>query len=131
MGVLASFLPGSGEMVLRRMGEFSSSVHLTQMYPSFLKEGDPRKTFRRVCGTLWSTQHDTGSLDVIGDGEGWIEAALTGYGQPAKLMCSSIGGYLMGTVRAAGGESPRVTEPECVNEGGRRCLFRVEWRTGR
>lgn len=127
MGVLVNLLPGSRDEALQRMGEFSSGVHLTQMYPTLLKEGDPRKTFRRVCGTLWSTQHDTGTLEVIGDGEGWVEAALTDYGAPVPLMCRSIGGYLVGTIRAAGGEKARVTEPECVNEGAGRCRWRIEW----
>ena len=127
MEVLARHLPGPREQVLHQMGEFSAMVHLKDIYSALMKDGDPVKTFRGVVKTLWSTQHDTGKLEVVDMGEDWAEASLTGYEAPAALMCRSIGGYLSGTVRLAGGRDPRTLHPECVEKNDPRCLWRLEW----
>jgi hypothetical protein len=97
------------------------------LYKHLLRPGDPARTLD-ICGAMWKSYHDTGTVDTALDGLNAAFITLRAFGLPSAAMCGMIGGYAGHLIEQAGAKRVQVEKVLCRLEGAELCRWRVAWK---
>lgn len=123
----AQLVGGDSEKTLREFGRGSARHHLEGIYAHLrFEKGDPL-AFPRRAFALWSSQHDTGRLRVMLDGDGAAVVRIEGFEAPSREMCLITWGYSEEVFLYAGLSEARIDKRRCQNRGDTHCEWGVRW----
>jgi hypothetical protein len=108
-----------------RAGRLSAQAHVQGIY-KHLASGDRDSLTRRAL-VLWSSQHDTGTMEMQPESIGKIRVALRDFGMPTREMCLLNAGYVAATFENAGCEGVRVEHQSCCLDRAPACTWLVSW----
>src|SRR5262249_35914878 len=108
-----------------RAGRLSAQTHAQGIY-KHLTAGD-RESLRRRALVLWSSQHDTGTMEMQPESIGKVRVALRDFRMPTREMCLLNAGYVAATFENAGCEGVRVEHQSCCCDGAPVCTWLVSW----
>ena len=108
-----------------RAGRLSAQGHAHGIY-KHLAAGDRESLTRRAL-VLWSSQHDTGALEMQAESAGKVRVALRDFGLPSREFCLLTGGYIAATFEAAGCEGVRHEKQSCCVDRAAACTWLVSW----
>jgi hypothetical protein len=112
-----------------KAGRLSAQGHSQGIY-KHLASGDRESLTRRAL-VLWSSQHDTGRMDMEPEASGKVRVALRDFGMPSREFCALNGGYIAATFEASGCESVVVEKQSCCVDRAPACTWLVSWKKGR
>ncbi len=118
----ARLVPGPTDQVLEIMGESSAREH-ADVYGDLLTGSSTSRAF-----ALWSTQHDTGELQMIEEAPTRLRLEITGYADPSREMCLVTQGYIKGVLVMNGFTDLAVEKLACSLWGDDRCTWRASWK---
>jgi hypothetical protein len=126
--VMLELLPLSREEALTQMGRTVAREHLEGIYEHLRLDGEwGLATLARRSYALWTSMHDTGSLDARLEAEDSAIFELRDYALPSPEMCTILSAYLSETLRVAGIVDPEVHEVECRSDGAPACRWEARW----
>jgi len=111
-----------------KAGRLSAQGHAQGVY-KHLAAGDRDSLTRRAL-VLWSSQHDTGAMEMEADSGGKVRVALRGFGLPSREMCALTGGYIAATFEVSGCKDVRTEKQSCAVDGAPACTWLVSWKRG-
>jgi hypothetical protein len=124
---MIELMPGQREAVISEMGKSVAGEHMEGIYSHLkLEVGDLAPLARRAFA-LWSSQHDSGRLNVTREDSGAVCFELLDFGLPSRELCDITAAYFRETLRLAGVEA-EVREFECRLDGADRCRWRAIWK---
>jgi hypothetical protein len=109
------------------VGRMAAANDLGGLYKHLLRADDPARTLE-ICGVMWKSYHDTGTVDTALDGPSAAYINLRGFGLPSEAMCGMIGGYAVHLTEQAGGKRVQVEKLLCRLQGAEFCRWRVAWK---
>ena len=109
-----------------KAGRFSAQTHADGVYRHLVREGESQSLARRAL-VLWSTQHDTGAMDMHGVEDGKLRVTLKGFALPSRESCLISSGYLAATFEISGYHDVRVEKQSCCVDGAAQCAWLVSW----
>jgi hypothetical protein len=109
-----------------KAGRLSAQLHADGVYRHLVREGESQSLARRAL-VLWSTQHDTGAMDMQSLEEGKLRVTLRGYAAPSREACLINGGYLVAAFEISGYHDVRVEKQSCCVDGAPECAWVVGW----
>src|SRR5215468_2757292 len=110
-----------------KAGRFAAQRHAEGVYRHLVKAEDSETLCRRAL-VLWSSQHDTGAMEMQVQGAGCARVALRGYANPSRESCRIAGGYLAATFEISGYKDVQVDKQGCCADGAPECAWSVRWR---
>ena len=110
-----------------KAGRFAAQRHAEGVYKHLVKAEDPETLCRRAL-VLWSSQHDTGAMEMQMREPGRARVALRGYANPSREACRIAGGYLAATFEISGYKDVQVEKQACCSDGAPECAWSVRWR---
>ena len=123
---------GNGDgAIAEAMGAASARVNLRHMalrLAFFLAR--PEYLMRRVAG-VWRQYNDEGEMIVRSFESGRMLAEQVGITHPSFAICCSITGWLHEAGIATGMRELTTAHVECRAKGGARCIWKLEWTSGR
>jgi hypothetical protein len=108
-----------------RAGRFGALGHAHGIY-KHLAEGDRESLTRRAL-VLWSSLHDTGTMEMQVESPGKVRVALRNFGLPSREFCLLTGGYIAATFESAGCKGVRHEKQSCAIDGAPACTWLVSW----
>jgi predicted hydrocarbon binding protein len=111
---------------LERAGRLAARAHAQGVY-RHLAGGDRESLARRAL-VLWSSQHDTGAMEMEVETSGKVRVALRGFGLPSREFCIINGGYIAATFEISGCAGVRVEKQSCCVDGAPACTWLVSWK---
>jgi predicted hydrocarbon binding protein len=81
---------------------------------------------RRVL-VLWSSQHDTGAMELVSEEAGGARVVMRNFGSPSREVCAISGGYIAETFEISGYKNVRVRKQACCMDGAAECCWQVSW----
>jgi len=119
-------LHGKGDLALARtLGRQSALNQLQGVYRTFLAPGDPVGMLSRIP-SIFSLQHNTGTLTMEVPSDGHVRFQLAGFGLPSRVQCVCIWGWLEGVVQLAGARC-EIADEQCRVRGDPVCVYGVHW----
>jgi hypothetical protein len=119
-------LHGQGDLALcRKLGRLSALNQLQGVYRTFLAPGDPVGMLSRIP-SIFSLQHNTGTLTMDVPAAGHVRFQLAGFGLPSLAQCVCIWGWLEGVVELAGARC-EIGDELCRVRGDAVCVYGVHW----
>lgn len=109
-----------------KAGRFSAQVHADGVYRHLVREGESESLARRAL-VLWSSQHDTGAMDMQVVEPGKVKVTLRDFALPSRESCLINGGYLAATFEISGYENVRVEKQACCMDARPECSWTVRW----
>ena len=109
-----------------KAGRFSAQMHADGVYRHLVREGESESMARRAL-VLWSTQHDTGAMEMQATGNGQVRVVLRGFERPSREACLINGGYLAATFEISGYKDVQVEKQGCCLDGDPECGWTVSW----
>ena len=108
-----------------RAGRLSAQGHAQGIY-KHLASGD-RESLTRRSFVLWSSQHDTGALEMQIESTGKVRVALRDFAMPSREFCILNAGYITTTFELVGCEGVRAEKQSCAVDGAPACTWLVSW----
>ena len=109
-----------------KAGRFAAQRHAEGVYRHLVKAEDSETLCRRAL-VLWSSQHDTGAMEMQVQGAGCARVALRDFRMSTREMCLLNAGYIAATFENAGCEGVRVEHQSCCCDGAPVCTWLVSW----
>jgi hypothetical protein len=112
-----------------KAGRLSAQAHAHGVY-KHLAAGDRDSLTRRAL-VLWSSQHDTGEMEMEAEASGKVRVALRNFGLPSREFCTLNAGYIAATFELSGCEGVIVEKQSCCVDHAPACTWLVSWKKGR
>jgi hypothetical protein len=109
-----------------RAGRLAAHAQAKGVY-RHLAHGDRESLARRAL-VLWSSQHDTGSMEIQTEEPGLVRVTLRGFAAPSREFCAINAGYVGATFEISGCEDVRVKKLACCVDGAPECAWHVTWK---
>jgi hypothetical protein len=125
--VCAELAGGDLEATLESFGRITARDHLEGgIYSHLAGAGDPQSfTIRAVA--LWSSQHDSGQMQVAVEGEGVASLRLDHYDHSSREMCLILTGYFQQFAESTKLPNPKLEKQRCVHRGDPHCEWELRW----
>ena len=114
-------------------GEYFSEIHeyvaeenLNLFMRVFLKIGAPG-WFANSAPRLWKHLFERCQLVKVADTKKSYDFAIEGAEAFGESICFGTIGWARKAIELSGGKNCQVSHLECINRGGKRCLFHVQW----
>jgi len=107
-----------------KAGRFSAQRHAEGVYKHLVQAPDQETLCRRAL-VLWSSQHDTGKMEMVVGDEGRVRVVLRGFAKPSREACLIASGYLAATFEISGYKDVRVQKQSCCVDGVPECAWGV------
>jgi hypothetical protein len=107
-------------------GRFVAHTHAEGVYRHLVRDGESQSLSRRAM-VLWTSQHDTGAMDMQSLEEGKLRVTLRGFALPSREACLINAGYLAATFEISGYHDVRVEKQSCCVDGAPECAWVVGW----
>jgi hypothetical protein len=89
------------------------------------RAGARPETLCRRALVLWSSQHDTGQMEMVVADEGRVRVVLRGFANSSREACLVSSGYLAATFEISGYKGVRVLKQRCCLDGAPECAWDV------
>jgi predicted hydrocarbon binding protein len=109
-----------------KAGRISARTHAQGVYRHLVRPGERESLARRAL-VLWSSQHDTGSMEMLPEAPGQVRVVVRDFGAPSRELCVINGGYVAGTFEVNGCHEVRVQKLSCCMDGAPECAWLVSW----
>jgi predicted hydrocarbon binding protein len=114
------------ETFYEQAGRFVAHTHAEGVYRHLVRDAESQSLSRRAL-VLWSSQHDTGTMDMEILDENEARLMLRGFEVPSREACLINGGYLAAAFEIAGYENVHVEKQHCCVDGAAECVWSVRW----
>jgi hypothetical protein len=108
-----------------KAGRLSAKAHAHGVY-KHLVAGERHSLARRALA-LWSSQHDTGVMEMSGEESGCVRVALRDFAAPSREFCAINAGYVAATFELSGCRDVRVKKLACCVDRAKECVWEVRW----
>jgi hypothetical protein len=108
-----------------KAGRLSAQAHAQGVY-KHLVAGEREGLARRAL-VLWSSQHDTGKMEMVSEGPGCVRVVVRDFAAPSREFCGINGGYVGATFEISGCHDVRVKKLSCCVDGAPECAWQVTW----
>lgn len=108
-----------------KVGRLSAQAHSQGIYRHLVRverESLPRRAF-----VLWSSQHDSGSMEMQSQQPGSVRVVLRDFALPSREFCLINGGYIAATFEISGCLRVRVEKQSCAVDGAPECSWLATW----
>jgi hypothetical protein len=109
-----------------KMGRASADYALTTIYKIFFKVGSPQFVISKAS-TVFKTYYTTGQMNPVVSEKGHALMEITGFADPAAILCERIMGWMERTVELSGAKEPRMVHPQCLARGDAVCRYEGWW----
>jgi hypothetical protein len=123
---MARILGEPEKVFFEKAGRLSARVHSEGVYRHLVRSGERESLARRAL-VLWSSQHDTGSMEMLADGPGRVRVVVRDFAAPSREFCAINGGYVGATFEISGCKDVRVQKLSCCVDGAAECAWHVTW----
>ena len=123
---MAAIQGSDGDAFFDKAGRLAAFTHAQGVYRLLLRDGDPASLARRAF-VLWTSMHDTGSMEMVLDDPGRVCVAVRDFGAPTREFCMINGGYIAATFEITGCQQVRVEKESCCVDGAPECSWQVTW----
>jgi hypothetical protein len=107
-------------------GRFVAHTHAEGVYRHLVRDGESQSLSRRAM-VLWTSQHDTGSMEMHLVAEDEVRVTLRGYAAPSREACLINGGYLVAAFEISGYQGLRLEKQSCCVDGAEECAWSLRW----
>ena len=112
---------GEGEKsFFEKAGRFAAYAHAQGVY-RHLVDG-ARDSLARRAFILWTSQHDTGSMEMVSEQVGQVRVMVRGFAEPSREFCGINAGYIAATFEIGGCKQVSVDKQSCCVDGDARVL---------
>lgn len=115
-----------GRTVAWEIGRFSADFGLKTIYRLFIKLADPGFVVRKAT-QLFSTNYDSGSMDLVKAEPHEAVMRLTGFEEPDARFCQRLLGFMQRSLELSGAKNVRMDHPKCEARGDGHCEFMAKW----
>lgn len=127
LNVIADQLLGKSDLALvKTLGKHASEANLPTLYKLFYLVGSPEYIIRKAS-MLWSVHHTTGRCELITHEPCYVEYQLHEFGQPHRVLCKSLEGFIERSLELTGVSQIRIEERQCAASGAPFCAFHGRW----
>lgn len=109
-----------------KAGRLAAYTHAQGVYRILLRDGDAASLARRAF-VLWTSMHDSGSMEMVLDMPGRVCVAVREFGAPTREFCMINGGYIAATFEITGCQQVKVEKERCCLDGDDECSWLVTW----
>jgi len=118
--------PGQKDSFYRELGRFSADAGLKGVYRLFLRIAVPSYIIKKAP-MVWRSYYDSGSMHVVDLDKMSCKMALRDFDEPSSALCERFAGWMERTLELCGATDMLIEHTECVNQGGRQCLWNASW----
>jgi hypothetical protein len=111
-----------------KAGRLSAKAHAQGVY-RHLVAGERESLARRAL-VLWSSQHDTGAMEMQPLDDGGVRVLLRDFAAPSREFCAIQTGYIAATFEVSGCRDVRIRKLSCCVDGARECAWELRWARG-
>ncbi len=123
---MARILGEPEQAFFEKAGRLSARAHAQGVYRHLVRSGERESLARRAL-VLWSSQHDTGSMQMLSEEPGRVRVVLRDFALPSREFCAINGGYVGATFEISGCLEVRVQKLSCCVDGAAECTWHVTW----
>jgi hypothetical protein len=108
-----------------KAGRLAAYAHAQGVY-RHLVDG-ARDSLARRAFVLWTSQHDTGSMEMAAELASEVRVVVRDFAAPSREFCGINAGYIAATFEIGGCEQVRVQKESCCVDGDSECAWMVRW----
>lgn len=124
---LAETLFGKGDYTLAfDIGRFAASYDMGIWKRIVMGRVRPA-TLMSLAAGVWSHHYDRGRLISRPTGPTGLALSIVDFPRPHRAHCTSIAGWMQGSIEMGPRKNTRVRELSCRASGAAACDFRVSW----
>lgn len=123
---MAHILGEPEQVFFEKAGKLAALAHSNGIYRHLVRPGESESLARRSL-VLWSSQHDTGTMDIQAEAPGRVHVTLRGFAAPSREFCAINAGYVAATFEISGCKDVRVKKLSCCVDGAPECAWQVTW----
>jgi hypothetical protein len=127
---MARILGEPEKAFFEKAGRLSAQVHAQGVYRHLVRSGERESLARRAL-VLWSSQHDSGAMEMSSEESGRVRVAVRDFALPSREFCAINGGYMGATFEISGCQDVRVQKLSCCVDGAAECAWQVTWNPGK
>ena len=124
---MATIQGESEDAFFDKAGRLAAYTHAQGVYRLLMRDG-ARESLARRAFILWTSQHDTGSMEMHPtEDPNRVCVELRGFGAPTREFCRINGGYIAATFEITGCQQVRTIKESCCVDGDSECAWQVSW----